>query len=104
MAEIYLESHNVIELNGLKDYVTGNYLSGATVNMYMGAGADGKGLLGPLAMTYVTGSDGKYRITLTDVQIVALAAGINYTIRIEADNGGVKAVFFKNVTAKVRAL
>ena len=104
MADIFLESHNVVELDGLKDSVTDAYVSGATVNLFMGVAANGKGLLGPLSMAFVSGSNGKYRVTLTDAQIASLVDQTDYVIRIEVDNSGVKALFLKGVRAKIRTI
>ena len=82
----YLNSDNVITLDGLYDNVGLAYENTATVNVTLTDinGTEVSGETWPLLMNYVSASNGKYRATLTDS--LTLSEG-TYTATITADAG-----------------
>lgn len=84
---IYYQNSNIIELRGLKNVVTGEYLDAASVTVTLLDSSDSEvtGESWPLTMDYVTSSSGIYRATLSSSLGVSKAS--NYTAVIEADGG-----------------
>lgn len=84
---IYNDNDNVIELAGVRNGTTGDYLDAAAVAVTLtdSAGAEVSGETWPLSMAYVAGSNGRYRATLADT--LSLTAGQRYTATITADGG-----------------
>lgn len=73
----------VLELNSLKDEITGIYFNASAVTYAL---KDSTGLtIDAGGMVYVAGSDGVYRATLADT--LSLAAGDDYTAVVDADSG-----------------
>jgi hypothetical protein len=87
MAIIYITNDNVIELDELKNVVDGIYQNSATVIVTL-TDADGAEVAGetwPLAMSYVSGSNGTYRANLADT--LTLTNGGRYDATVTADAG-----------------
>lgn len=83
---LYQSNDQTIEVDKLKDRLTGNFLNSATVSstLYDSAGSAVSGLNG-LALSYVSSSNGKYRGNVE--QTFAPALGDNYEIWFEAAQG-----------------
>jgi len=84
---IYEGNDHILELVGLQGVATGDYENAATVTVTLkdSSGVEVSGQAWPTTMTYVTGSNGRYRATLEDVLV--LTSGSSYTAIIEADAG-----------------
>lgn len=80
----FVGNTNLLELIGLQDSITDDYVNDAdvTVTVYDAAG---DAVTAELDMVYVTGSDGNYRAILSDT--VELVARQRYVASIMADAG-----------------
>jgi hypothetical protein len=90
MITLWNNNDHLIELRNLQAVTDGAYENAATVEMVAlkdSAGAD-VGAIWPLAMVYVTGSNGKYRATIPDT--LALTVGSSYTATLTANAGAGK--------------
>jgi hypothetical protein len=88
---LYIGNDHVVELRGLKDATTGAFLNAATCTVTLIDDQTGLNVAGetwPLAMAYVTASNGVYRATLADT--LTLVDGQRYTARISANGGAGK--------------
>lgn len=87
---LYYGSDMLLEVAGLRDDVTGDYLNTATVTVTLktATGVNVTGETWPLAMTYVTSSNGVYRATLKDT--LSLTANARYVATVSADGGAGK--------------
>lgn len=66
---IYFENDNLIEVTDVKNVATDAYINDADVTLTLYDAATMEEITGqtwPLALTYVTGSDGDYRGTIND--------------------------------------
>lgn len=100
---LYLGSDMLFELAGLRDQATGDYLNAATVTVTLqdSAGVNVTGETWPLAMTYVTSSNGVYRATLKDT--LSLTANARYVATVIADAGsGKRGQWELDVVARTR--
>jgi len=93
---------NKIQLDGLLDQSTSpqTYINDATVTVTLTdtAGDEVSGETWPLAMSYVTSSNGKYTATLTDS--LSLSPNKRYTAQVVADGGdGKKRTWYYSVLA-----
>lgn len=86
---IYVGNTNMLELRGLRDGLTGEYLSGATVTATVkdAAGANVTGESWPKALSYVDDSEGVYRVSLSHQLAVVAGAGYVAVIDVDADSG-----------------
>lgn len=84
---LYVGNDMLLEVAGLRDDVTGDYLNAATVTVTLktSAGVNVSGQAWPLALAYVTGSNGVYRATLIDT--LSLTANSRYVATVIADAG-----------------
>lgn len=84
---LYKDNDMVVELDGLKNAVTGEYINSATVTFTLktAAGAIVTGQSFPAAMPYVTGSNGLYRAALSDA--ASITVGARYVVEINVDAG-----------------
>lgn len=66
--QLLIGNDQTITVSGLKDQVSGDFINDATVTVTVKTrdGANVAGETWPLALQYVTGSDGDYRGTLED--------------------------------------
>lgn len=100
---IYIGNDSVIELDGLRNELTGAPINDAAVSFRLltEAGEEVAGDIWPKTMTYVTGSNGDYRATA--VYDMALAANGRYTAEITANAGeGLRAQWDAEVVARRR--
>lgn len=85
----YLESDQLLQIDGLRDPVTGNYVNTAVISVTMYE-ADGittvTGQTWPLVLSYVATSNGNYNGLLQDDRV--LVDGQIYWIEIVANAGG----------------
>ena len=83
---LYQSNDQTIEIDRLKDRLTGSYLNSATATatLYDSSGNAVTGLNG-LALAYVTSSNGKYRGNVEES--FAPALGDNYEIWFEGNQG-----------------
>ena len=100
---IFVANNNLIELRGLRDETSGDFLNSATVTVTV-KNAAGNAISGdtwPKTMTYVTDSDGVYRANVS--YAADLAADATYTASITADAGaGKRAQWEMPLLAKTR--
>jgi len=92
---IYIDSDNLVTLDALYDSAAAAYVNDATVTVTLTdrAGNEVSGETWPVTLSYVSGSDGKYRGTLTDS--LSLSANKRYTAKVTADGGaGKKMVWY----------
>lgn len=84
---LYYGSDMLLEVSGLKDQANGAWINDATVAVTLEDSADNLvvGESWPLALTYVTGSDGVYRAILRDT--LTLAINARYVATVTADDG-----------------
>lgn len=100
---LYLGSDMLFEMAGLRDQVTGDYLNAATVTVTLkdSAGVNVTGETWPLALAYVTSSNGVYRATLKDT--LSLTANARYVATVIADAGSGKTARWElDVVARTR--
>lgn len=78
---------SILEVDGLKNELTGVFLNAATVTVTLkdAAGADVAGDTWPKTLNYLAASNGTYRATL--LYSLTLTAGSRYTAVITADGG-----------------
>lgn len=93
----------VLEVSALRNEVTGAFLNNATVSVSLsdseGNPVDGNAW--PLALEYVSGSDGIYRVTLADT--LALTADARYLAELIADAGaGLRAKWVSDCVCRTR--
>ena len=100
---IFVSNNNLIELRGLRDETTGDYLNAATVTVTV-KDSSGNAITGdtwPKTMQYVTDSDGNYRANVS--YAANLSADATYTASITADAGaGKRGQWEMPMLAKVR--
>ena len=84
---LYRDNDMVLEVDGLRDKVSGAFKNAATVSATLKDSADMNvtGTTWPQTMNYVTGSDGDYRLTLS--KALPLVRDASYTAHITADAG-----------------
>lgn len=99
----YVGNNNTLELRGLRDERTGEYLNAATVTatVQTAAGASLTGETWPKTMAYVDGSRGVYQANISHA--AAFEAEARYTAIITVDAGeGRRGRWELPVLAKVR--
>lgn len=93
----------VLEVAGLKNEVTGEFLNSATVTVSL-ADNDGQPVDGnawPLPLQYVTDSDGVYRATLADT--LDLTTNTRYVAELIVDAGpGLRAKWLRDCICRKR--
>lgn len=97
MLGLYILEDNVVEMNGLTDAITGEYINDATVTFSLKDASDNVvSSLSGVSMAYVTDSNGIYRGTIPDtadisdgriyyVEITAVAGDRNGFRRIKCE-------------------
>jgi len=101
---IYVGNDTILEVESLKNELTGLYVNDATVTVTLEEtdGVDVAGDSWPKTLTYVGGSNGAYRATL--VFGLALVAGRKYNAKITADAGaGLRAAWTVPCLARERS-
>lgn len=100
---LYYGNDMLLEVAGLQDQATGEYINDATVTVTLEDSADNPvtGESWPLALSYVTASNGVYRATLRDT--LALAINGRYVATVIADKGeGKRARWDLDFVCRVR--
>lgn len=84
---LYDNNDNILEVDGLKNDLTGVFLNTATVTVTLkdATGAEVAGDIWPKAMEYLDASNGIYRTTLP--YSLVMTAGSRYSAVIAADGG-----------------
>ena len=85
----FLESAQLLKVDGLRDPTTGQYVNTATIRatMYESNGTTVvAGQAWPLVLSYVSASNGNYNGVLQDDRV--LVEGRVYWLEVEADAGG----------------
>lgn len=103
VATIFKGNDTVLELSDLTNETTGDNINNATVTVTItdAAGVVVTGDVFPKTMTYVTSSNGLYRVTLLDT--LSLAAGTRYIAKISANAGdGKQGYWEKDLICKIR--
>ena len=101
---LLISNDHILELDSLKNELTGLDLNGAavTVTLLDAEGTKVAGEVWPKAMAYVAGSDGLYRCTLP--YTLTLTASGRYTARITANAGnGLRANWELECVARTRS-
>ena len=101
----FVGNTNRLELLGLQDSLTADYIDDATVTVTIKdkANVNLTGLSWPQSMSYVTGSDGDYRIILPDN--LGWVANMEYYATITATSAGIGVGKWKfKFTARTRAI
>lgn len=100
---LYDNNDMVLEVSGLMNEVSGDFLNSATVTVSL-ADSDGNPVAGnawPLALEYVAASDGIYRVTLADT--LDLAPNARYVADLIADGGaGLRAQWSLDCVCRAR--
>lgn len=100
---LYVGNDTILEIDRLKNELTGAYLNSATVTVTLRdeAGAEVAGDTWPKTMAYLAGSNGVYRATLPHT--LALTASQRVTAAISVDAGaGLVAAWDVECVARVR--
>lgn len=89
---LWVGNDMILEVAELRNTATGAYLNAATVTATLtdAAGVNLGGQSWPLAMVYVTGSNGIYRATLTYALQITARERVTATIAVNA-GGGLRA-------------
>lgn len=91
MSVLLFKNDNLIEVDELKDEVSGDFLLTATVTAVL-KDAAGATIGSSITLTFVAGSDGRYQGNIPDDLAVSL--GDRITAEITADGGGADQRFF----------
>ena len=86
--KLYVGNDNLLLVSGLKNNADGSYLNGIGMQVDEIVDANGVQVTGqawPHTVSYVAGTDGDYRTTLTSG--INLVAGEIYTVKLTADAG-----------------
>lgn len=98
---LYLQSDNLLELKGLKNAASGAYINNATVTVTLvdASGTSVSGQSWPATLSYVSGSNGDYRLTLEDT--LPLSENGTYVARVTAIGDGLKRYFEPRLVAQM---
>jgi len=91
MSVLLYKNDNLIEVDELKNEVSGNFISTATVTAILKNSA-GAQIGGAITLTYVASSNGKYQGNVPDD--LAANLGDKITAEITADDGADKRAFW----------
>lgn len=93
---VYVSNTNILEVRGLQEAISGDYANGATVSVTIvdECGTAVSGQSWPIAMSYVSGSNGDYRATIPNT--VQLTAGRTYFAQVSANAGANKIGFWRH--------
>jgi hypothetical protein len=104
MTTLFIDNDSTVSVTNLKNTTSDSFVNNATVTFTLQdtAGATVSGQPGgfPAAMTYISGSNGDYLITLQ--QSLALTEATSYVGVITAVSGTLDAKWTINFTAKKR--
>jgi hypothetical protein len=96
MMSVYIANTNILEVRGLQEAISGDYINNATVSVTIvnDCGAAISGQSWPLSMTYVATTNGDYRATISDA--AQMIPGRNYFAEISANAGVNKIGFWRH--------
>ena len=100
---LYTDNDTVLEVDSLRNDVTGDFMNGADVSVTLldSTGSQVAGDTWPKSLIYVVGSRGVYRVTLG--YALSLTANGRYTAQIVADAGpGLRASWNMDCVARAR--
>jgi len=98
----YYLNDSLINLSGLKDDSTGDFVNNATVTAVVKkAGVNVTGQSWPLSLTYITASDGNYRGILEAAMNVAVGDRLTLEVTVDASSGR-EAFFSVPLTVRKR--
>lgn len=99
---LYKGSDMLLDLEGLTNEATGEYLNAATVSVTLkdSTGTAVSGESWPKTMAYVSDTNGVYRCALT--YALSITAGQRYTAEITAVQSGQRAFWTVDVLCKTR--
>lgn len=105
VSSAFVGNDNVLLVEGLLNSLDGSYLNAATVTATVEdtEGVEVTGETWPVAMPYVSGSDGNYRVVLPST--LGLVAGTTYVAKITANEDTADAYWefrFKAYTRRGR--
>jgi len=95
---IFIGNSNIAQIDRLRDS-DGTYDNSATVSATLVDSA-GATVTGPTALSYVSGSDGKYQTTLSPG--LSLTEGYKYTLQVTITSGGLTGYKELRLIATVR--
>jgi len=100
---LLIANSNMLELNGLHNAVTNTFVNSATVvaTLQDSQGVDVVGETWPVTLSYVSGTNGCYRVLL-DPSIV-LTDGDRYRLQLTAQGDGLTAQWDDYIRAKIRS-
>lgn len=98
---LYLQSDNLLEVTGLQNVATGAYINNATVTVTLvdAGGTAVSGQSWPATLSYVSGSNGDYRVTLEDT--LSLSENGTYVPRVTVLADGLKRYFEPRLVAQM---
>jgi hypothetical protein len=99
---VYFSSDNLLEVTGLKNAASGNFVNNATVTANI-VDSDGNAVTNAtnISLSYISGSNGNYRGTIPDTADIDRSA--EYVAQITADGGaGLKAYWEIDLQSQVR--
>lgn len=97
MMSVYVSNTNVLEVRGLQEAISGDYVnSGATVTVTVvnDCGAAVSGVSWPVSMQYVAGTNGDYRAIIPSS--ASFSSGEVYFAEISANAGVNKIGFWRH--------
>jgi hypothetical protein len=102
---LLIANDNSLELNGLRNAITGEFVNGATV-VAMLMGMHGEALMQPMPIPYVADSEGCYRVVLfvspQGDDGLALQHDQHYKLQIAAQGNGLNAFWEAIIKAQIR--
>lgn len=87
---IYISSDNIIEVTGVLNVPAGTYINNASVTVTLvdaTTGVEVTGQTWPLALSYVSGSNGDYRGTLTDSMVLSNSQELIAKVTVDGGAG-----------------
>lgn len=100
---IYIMSDNIIEVTSVQNVATGEYLNDADVTLTLVDAASGNEIAGqtwPLALSYVSSSNGNYRGTINDDVSISHQQSLRAKVTVDA-GAGLRRYWEKPCTALV---
>jgi hypothetical protein len=96
MMSVYISNTNILEVRGLQEAISGDYVSNATVAVTVvdECGSAISGVSWPVSMQYVAGTTGDYRAVISNAAI--FSPGKFYFAEISANAGVNKIGFWRH--------
>ena len=84
---LYIDNDNIVELLGLKNNITGQYIKSSTNVTAKLEKQDGTELVAARSLTYVADSDGDYRASWDKDLLAGIAEDNYYLVYVVAESG-----------------